>query len=100
MLLERRLTNPVPDGLVFTSPTGKAIDDQNFKNRAWKSVLTRLEIDYRKPYTTRHTLISHALDLGMNPVMVAQLTGHDVQTLYENYAGIVNSKPKLPDLNP
>lgn len=98
MLLVRRLTNPDPEGLVFTSPTGKAIDDQNFRNRAWKTVLTRLEIDYRKPYTTRHTLISHALDLGMNPVMVAQLTGHDVQTLYENYAGNVNSRPMLPEL--
>lgn len=98
MLLDRRLTNLDPEGLVFTSPTGKAIDDQNFRNRAWKTVLTRLEIDYRKPYTTRHTLISHALDLGMNPVMVAQLTGHDVQTLYENYAGNVNSRPMLPEL--
>lgn len=98
MLLDRRLTNLDPDGLVFNSPTGKVIDDQNFRNRAWKTVLTRLEIDYRKPYTTRHTLISHALDLGMNPVMVAQLTGHDVQTLYENYAGNVNSRPMLPEL--
>ncbi len=99
MLLNKRPTNPDSDGLVFTSPTGKAINDHNFRNRAWKTVLTRLEIDYRKPYTTRHTLISHALDLRMNPVMVAQLTGHDVQTLYENYAGVVNSKPTLPDLS-
>lgn len=99
MLLDRKSTDIDPDGLVFSSPTGKAINDHNFRNRAWKTVLIRLEIDYRKPYTTRHTLISHALDLGMNPVMVAQLTGHDVQTLYENYAGIVNSKPKLPDLS-
>lgn len=99
MLLNRKLANFVPDGLVFISPSGKQIDDCNFRNRAWKTVLTRLEIDYRKPYTTRHTLISHALDLGMSPVMVAQLTGHDVQTLYENYAGVVSSKPKLPDLS-
>ncbi|MBE9016106.1 site-specific integrase, partial [Chroococcidiopsidales cyanobacterium LEGE 13417] len=57
-----------------------------------------LEIDYRKPYTTRHTLVSHALDLGMNPVVVAQLTGHDVQVLFKNYAGNVNSRPQLPEL--
>jgi integrase len=99
MLQGRRPANPNPDELVFTSPTGKAIDDQNFRNRAWKTVLVRLEINYRKPYNTRHTLISHALDLGMNPVMVAQLTGHDVQTLYEQYAGVVSSRPKLPDLS-
>lgn len=98
MLLSRRPSGYKPKDLVFPSLTGKPIDDNNFRNRAWKTILTMLEIDYRKPYTTRHTLISHALDLGMNPVMIAQLTGHDVETLYKNYAGNVNSRPRLPEL--
>lgn len=98
MLLARKPTNTNPDGLVFCSPKGGAIDDHNFRNRGWKTVLTRLEIDYRKPYTTRHSLVSHALDLGMNPVMVAELTGHDVKTLYRDYAGNVSSRPMLPNL--
>jgi integrase len=98
MLLARRDADYDPNDLVFVSPNGKAIDDHNFRNRAWKTILTRLGIDYRKPYTTRHTLISHALDTGMNPVVVAQLTGHDVKTLYENYAGVVNSRPRLPEI--
>lgn len=98
MLLARRPVNYDPEQLVFATPKGNAIDDHNFRNRAWKTILTRLEIIYRKPYCTRHTLISHALDLGMNPVAVAQLTGHDVQVLYQNYAGNVNSKPRLPEL--
>ncbi|MFN0318580.1 MAG: tyrosine-type recombinase/integrase [Burkholderiales bacterium] len=86
------------EDLVFTTPNGLPLDDHNFRNRAWKKVLTEKEIDYRKPYNTRHTLISHALDKGMNPVVVAQLTGHDVATLYENYAGSVASRPRLPDV--
>jgi integrase len=98
MLLARKPVNMDPEGLVFLYLKGGAIDDNNFRNRAGKTVLIHLKIDYRKPYTTRHTLISHALDLGMNPVMVAQLTGHDVETLYENYAGNVNSRPMLPEL--
>ncbi|MGL5876831.1 MAG: tyrosine-type recombinase/integrase [Xenococcaceae cyanobacterium] len=98
ILLAKRPAEFDPEGLVFTAPKGGAIDDNNFRNRAWKTVLTRLEIDYRKPYTTRHTLVSHALDLGMNPVVVAQLTGHDVQVLFKNYAGNVNSRPRLPEL--
>ena len=98
MLLKRRSTDFAPEDLVFTSPQGKAINDGNFRNRAWKKILTPLGIDYRKPYTTRHTLISHALDMDMNPVALAQLTGHDVETLYENYAGVVNSRPQLPEL--
>jgi integrase len=87
-----------PEALVFTALEGGPIDDNNFRNRAWMSILNKLGIEYRKPYTTRHTFISHALDLGMNPVMIAHLTGHDVQTLYQNYAGCVSSRPRLPDL--
>lgn len=98
MLLDRKPVNVAPEDLVFPSARGGAIDDNNFRNRAWETVLTRLEIEYRKPYITRHTLISHALNMGMNPVEVAQLTGHDVKTLYQNYAGNVNSRPMLPEL--
>ena len=97
MLLERRSNNFDPEDLVFKSPKGKAIHDGNFRSRAWKKILTSLGINYRKPYTTRHTLISHALDTEMNPVDVAQLTGHNVETLYQNYAGVVNSRPRLPE---
>ncbi len=98
LLMDRKPAIPEPEGLVFTAPRGGAIDDHNFRNRAWKTILTRSGIDYRKPYNTRHTLISHALDQRMNPVLVAQLTGHDVKTLYDNYAGSVNSRPTLPEL--
>ena len=66
--------------------------------KKYQTVLSKVGVEYRKPYNTRHTLISHALDRGMNPVEVAQLTGHDVQTLYENYAGNVNSRPMLPEI--
>lgn len=64
-----------------------------------KPALEELGINYRRPYTTRHTLISHGLETGMNPVAIARLTGHDVRTLYESYAGLVNL-PQLPDLLP
>ena len=90
---------PTPDDLIFTSPTGSAIDSKNFCNRYWKPALASLGIDYRRPYTTRHTLISHGLESGMNPVAIASLTGHNIRTLYENYAGLVNP-PQLPDLLP
>lgn len=97
-LLSMKSENLDPEKSVFTSPKGNPIDDHNFRNRAWKSVLSKIGVEYRKPYNTRHTLISHALNQGMNPVEVAQITGHDVQTLYENYAGNVNSRPILPDI--
>ena len=98
LLLSMKYENFNLEQSVFRSPKGNPIDDHNFRNRAWKSVLAKVGVDYRKPYNTRHTLISHALNQGMNPVEVAQLTGHDVQTLYENYAGNVNSRPRLPEI--
>lgn len=98
LLLSMKSENLDFEKSIFTSPKGHPIDDHNFRNRAWKSVLFKVGVEYRKPYNTRHTLISHALNQGMNPVEVAQLTGHDVQTLYENYAGNVNSRPMLPEI--
>lgn len=98
MLQARRPINPDPEALVFQAPRGGPINDHNFRNRAWVKVLSKLGIDYRKPYTTRHTLVSHGLAQGMAPAEVAQLTGHTVQTLYEHYAGNVNSRPRLPDI--
>ena len=97
ILLSRRPIDFNPEDLIFTAPEGGAIDDHNFRNRAWKPVLSKLGIPYRKPYTTRHTLISHALEQGMNPVNVADLTGHNVKTLYDHYAGVIN-KVILPDI--
>ena len=73
------------------------IENHNFRNRAWKSILAKGNVEYRNPYNTCHTLISHALDWGMNPVEIAQLTGYDVETLYKNYAGNVKSLPRLPE---
>jgi len=106
LLLNRRPTKGSPDDLIFTSTNGCAMayrpasyDSKNFCKPYWKPALRELGIDYRRPYTTRHTLISHGLESGMNPVAVASLTGHNVRTLYENYAGLVNP-PRLPDLLP
>ena len=56
-------------------------DAKNFCNRYWKPAWAELGIDYRRPYNTRHTLISHGLEAGMNPVAIAALTGHEVRTL-------------------
>ncbi|MEG5036204.1 tyrosine-type recombinase/integrase [Microcoleus sp. AT3-D2] len=97
LLLTRRPTDFQLDSLIFNSTNGSAIDSKNFCNRYWKPALTALGIDYRQPYTTRHTLISHCLKNRMNPVEIAALSGHNVRTLFENYAGLVNP-PQLPDL--
>jgi integrase len=68
ILLERyEQVNPAQTDLVFPSPKGFAIDDHNFRARAWKKVLSNWNIEYRRPYNLRHSAISHALAAGANP---------------------------------
>ncbi|MEM0978813.1 MAG: tyrosine-type recombinase/integrase [Cyanobacteria bacterium P01_H01_bin.58] len=90
--------NPDPDDLVFPAPKGGPIHEGNFAKRAWKTVLGNAGIAYQQPYNTRHTFISHALEAGMSPMEVAKITGHDVRTLYDNYAGLIKSHPTTPEL--
>ncbi|MGA9382192.1 MAG: tyrosine-type recombinase/integrase [Phormidium sp.] len=97
ILTSRKTVNSQPDDLIFTSLQGKIIDSKNFCNRYWKPALQELNIKFRPPYQTRHTLISHALEQGMNPVNLARLTGHNPKTLFDYYAGVVRP-PELPDL--
>jgi integrase len=98
LLLDRRPLNFNPDALVFPSPRGSVIDHRNFSQRAWKTVLSDAGVPYRRPYHTRHTLVSHAIELGMSVADVSQITGHLPETLMRHYLGGVNGKPELPDL--
>lgn len=76
-----------PNTLVFPSPEGKFIDFHNFRNRAWKNVLESLPlIRYRKPYQTRHTFITLALENGMTVQDVARVSGNSPGIIYKHYA--------------
>jgi integrase len=86
-----------PDDLVFLTPNGNPIRDQDFCRRAWHTILAELGIPYRKPYYLRATFVSHALEAGLSPVTVAAMTGHSVQVLYEHYAAAIKA-PQLPDI--
>ncbi|MEM9152991.1 MAG: tyrosine-type recombinase/integrase, partial [Cyanobacteria bacterium P01_F01_bin.3] len=86
-----------PEDLVFKSPEGCVIDDGNFRNRAWVTCLKNAGVAYRKPYITRSSFISNAL-ITMHPTTVAQITGHNLKTLYRDYAGYIESSPGLPEM--
>lgn len=99
MLLRRRPFAPAPDALVFPTPRSKGyMDDGNFRNRAWKTVLEDLGIPYRKPYTTRSTLITYWLQQGEDPLVVAKFTRTSVRMIYEHYAGYIPNNARLPDI--
>lgn len=97
MLMEMKKKRQWFNTLVFPKKGDRPIDDANFRHRAWISVLKLAYVPYRKPYNTRHTFISHALEQGMSPVNVAAITGHDLEVLCKHYAGLI-SKPIIPDI--
>ena len=79
--------NVLPDQLLFPSPEGKYIDFHNFRNRAWKTVLEGLNVEYKKPYQMRHTFITLALENGLDAKDVARLVGNSPEIIYRHYAG-------------
>lgn len=96
MLRSLKPINAQPSGLVFTW-NGKRIDLHNFRTRTWKPILERQKVPYRRPYNCRHTFASHSLDKGMNPVSIAEITGHNPRILFEKYAGVLHA-PQAPDI--
>lgn len=97
MLTDRRQAKLIgrqasPEDLVFPSPKGLPIDDGNFRNRAWRTILEQCRITYRKPYATRHTAVSHALANGANYIDVAQASGHDPKVMHQHYAHVIEQR--------
>lgn len=87
-----------PDSLVFTTPQGCIIDADNFRNRYWVKVLRAKGIPYRKPYTSRHTMASYAIEQGTPITGVAYLLGHsDTTMVVKNYGHMIN-RPSLPTI--
>jgi integrase len=98
MLSERfDCLKPKPGDLVFPAPKGGSINDNNFAKRAWEKILSLCDVEYRSPYNLRHTAISHALARGVNPVDLAEQTGHSVRVLLERYAHAIEQKCVLVD---
>jgi integrase len=88
MLLARRPAKVNPEDPVFPARRGKTISTRNFAKRAWRAVLEKLDIDYRRPYTSRKTSATISIfEYGENPAIVARRLGHDPRTLFRNYLG-------------
>ncbi|MGG6270221.1 tyrosine-type recombinase/integrase [Leptolyngbya sp. AN03gr2] len=98
ILLKRRPPNFDPEGLVFPSPRGKHINQKDFAARAWKTILGKLNIEYRKPYTSRKTFVSHAVyGSGLSVEETARLTRHDPKVLKQYYLDDVG-EIRMPDI--
>ena len=72
------------NSFVFTNGKGEPINDVQFR-RVWELILLRAGVRYRKPYSTRHTAISHALDSGVPARDVAAGAGHGLEIMLKHY---------------
>jgi len=83
-----------PDDLVFPSPTGEAIDDQNFW-KIWKKMLETLGLEHRPPYSSRHTFTSFLIDSGLPHTQVADVLGHIDTRMVNGVYGHALNRPVL-----
>lgn len=88
ILLELKDKNPY---LVFF-PGFEPPPSQFFYGR-WKKVLKSLDIPYRKPHTIRATVVSTLLEQGVNPLEIAEFTGHNVNVMFTHYSQVINRRP-------
>lgn len=92
------IRNKKADDLVFQSPNGLAIDDNNFRSRIFKKILKDLGIENRVLYACRHTFGSRCIDEGITPVMTAFLMGNNPETALRNYTHQINIPKTLPKI--
>jgi integrase len=88
-----------PESIVFTSPKGKLIDHHNFANRAWKSILTKCGVPYRKSYQTRHTFISLCVEAHINSTAIGRWTGTSAKMIDNHYGATNFTNLRPPNLS-
>ena len=82
---------------LFITQYKKPYRDTNvFTNKFWIPALKDLNIEYRRPYNTRHTYATNMLynDL-VTPIQLSQLLGHaNTQMVYDVYVNYIESNYK------
>lgn len=71
-------------------------DTHSFVDNNWLPLLELLELEYRRPYNTRHTYATNMLYNNLvTPVQLAQLLGHaSTQMVYDVYVRYIESNYK------
>lgn len=87
------------DSFVFSSPKGKFLDHSNFSSRAWKSILAKSGIPYRKSYQTRHTFITMCVEININSTVIGRWTGTSAKMIDKHYGATNFANLEPPNLS-
>ena len=87
---------------VFLTKTGKLFLEGSFRKNYWQPAMAAAGLDYKVPYTMRHTFAAWALTMGMDPNRLVRLMGHNSKKMiYEVYGayveGLEKDKEKLQE---
>lgn len=86
-LMEQRKITINYSEYVFCNHVGRQLDLANITKRIWYPTLTRLGLEKRTPYQTRHTAATLWLSAGESPEWVARQLGHtSSQMLFQTYS--------------
>lgn len=86
------------DSFIFYSPKGKYLDHSNFSSRAWKSILAKANIPYRKSYQTRHTFITMCVEANYNSTVIGRWTGTSAKMIDKHYGATNFANLEPPNL--
>lgn len=74
--------------LLFTTPTGRMWRERNFYRDLWKPAQQASGLDIR-PHECRHSYVTHLRAAGINDADLAEIAGHQVQTMLARYTHAV-----------
>jgi len=93
---------PKTQSLVFPAPEGSYINQHNFGERYWKSIIKKLVAagkvsEYLPTYNLRHSWITRMLRGGLDIATVAQLAGNKPDTIMKHYLAAQTQNLVLPE---
>jgi len=98
ILQKIRSNSAKSDSFIFTSLRGKFLDHHNFSNRAWKSIIKKSGIPYRKSYQTRHTFITMCVEAHYNSTAIGRWTGTSAKMIDKHYGATNFANIEPPSL--
>ena len=72
------------DNLLFTSPRGTSINYNNFRRRAWETIVDPIKTN-TTPYSCRDTFITEQISKGIAPAIIAKWVDTSVGMIEKHY---------------